>query len=187
MIPSDAGEVVAGPREAMLAGLVLVVAIAGALFLFEARWGRPALTHASDQPGGWVGAILVVVASAFVHEALHALAWRVRGRVPQGGTALRRTWRVLGFEAALRHPVPLAVFRAGLSVPALVLGLLPFVVGWASGAGLLVLWALFFLLECFSDLVILFAGRGRPPRTLVRSHPSRLGFEVVAEAAETRG
>jgi hypothetical protein len=67
--------------------------------------------------------------SAVVHEVLHVIGWMVFGRVPARAMAFRLTGRVMGFEARVLRPISAVAYRAGLAVPALVMGLLPALLG----------------------------------------------------------
>lgn len=93
----------------------------------------------------------------------------------------------MSLVARLDVAVRVHAYRAGLSMPALVLGVLPMVVGVLTNRGLVVVWAQFFLLECFTDLGTLFATLGVPARAWVRSHPHGLGCETVASESGSVG
>lgn len=144
-------------RPLAASGALVIVAFAGSLRLFAAIWHRDALAEIENQPGGWIGAVGIVIASAIVHELLHAIGWNVIARVPWRSISIRPTWRVMGFAAHTDVPVSARTFRVVAALPALILGGLPIAIGIAIGAGLFVLWGLFFLLECFSDFAAIFA------------------------------
>jgi hypothetical protein len=173
-------EVVANWRHTLATGVTLVVAWASALALFEMRWQRSALVDLHRQPGGWAGLIVVVALSAVVHEMLHAGAWMLLGRLPPQAIALRLTWQGMGFAARVVSPIPMRAYRLGLTTPFLLMGVLPALVGTVTGNGLFLAWALFFTLECFSDLGSLFATRHLPAATLVLSHQSKLGCRLAS-------
>jgi hypothetical protein len=173
-------EVIANRRQVLLSGAILVAVWASALALFEMRWHRSALLDLSRQWGGWAGALVVVAFSAVVHEMLHAGGWRFFGRLPGKAIAFQRTWQVMGIAARVVLPISLGAYRAGLALPFLLMGLLPIVLGTMTGNGLLPAWALFFSLECFSDLGTLLATRHLPADELVLSHPTRLGCRLAS-------
>jgi hypothetical protein len=87
----------------------------------------------------------------------------------------------MGLVARIDRPIRLWAYRAGVATPALVLGALPILLGLVTGAGVCVVWALFFLLECFSDLGALFAAGHLPAGARVVSHPTRVGCRLVTE------
>jgi len=75
-------------------------------------------------------------------------------------------------------PVRAAAHRCARILPALVLGGAPLAIGLTIGSGLIVLWALFFLLECFADIAVLFAIRNVPANALVLDTWDRIGCRV---------
>ena len=136
----------------LASAFVIVAAFAGSLWSFERIWRRSALEEIAAQPGGWAGAAAIAIASAVVHELLHVVGWRLFGRVPWRSITFRPSWRKMGFVAHVDAPSD----RWSIALPALVMGVLPIAIGCATGRGLIVLWGLFFLLECFADLAELF-------------------------------
>ena len=52
-------------------------------------------------------------------------------------------------------------------------------VGLVTNRGLLLMWGLFFLLECFADLTLLLATARVPATAWVLEHPTKLGWRVV--------
>lgn len=129
---------------------LIVIIVAGSLRLFTALWHRDALEDVPNQPGGWLGAIAIVLASAVVHELLHAIGWKFIARVP---FSIRPTWSVMGFATTPVAPVSTRTNRIVAALPAMLLALPTIIAGLAIGNGLVVLWGGFFLLECFSDFV----------------------------------
>ncbi len=173
-------DVTARPRDLLGAAAIVIATFSAALAVFGLVWHRDAVADIARQPGSWAGAVLLAACSAVVHETLHGLAWIVFGGVPRQSVSVRPTWRVMGFTADLQAAVQARAYRAGAALPALVLALGPIAVGLAAGSGLLVLWGLFCLLECFSDLAALLAMRGIPPRALVTAHPEQPGCRMLA-------
>lgn len=175
-------EVTVKGRHLLAAAAILVTAFVGTMRLFEFVWRRDALGDVLRQPGGWMGAVAVVAVSAVVHEGLHGLAWRTAARVPWRSIAVRPTWRGLGFVARANVPMPARAYRAGMVLPAVVMGIMPVVLGSFAAVGLVVVWGLFFLFECFPDIAVLLAMRKVPAGAWVRDHPMELGCRVVAGA-----
>ena len=172
-------DAIASIRHLLGSAAVFIVVFVVSLRLFALLWARQAFADVAKQPGGWVGAIIVVACSAIIHELLHGFAWKIFGRVPWKSISFRPSWRVMGFVAHVDVPLPASAYRASAALPALVLGGLPIGTGLVTGSGLFVLWGLFFLLECFGDIAVLLAMRRVPSRAWVLDHPSRLGCRLV--------
>ena len=168
----------ATPAHLLAAGTLLVAIISIVLLLFVQGWGRDLMADLLLQPGGWIGALLVVAASAILHELLHVLGWYALGRVPWTAVSVVPTWRGLGLAALLNAPVSMSVFRTAALIPAALLGILPLGFALMTGSGLVALWGSFFLFECITDLALLMATRALPSAAQVVSHPTELGCVV---------
>lgn len=181
-MPSSASpgssEVLAGLHHRLGTAVILITGFAASLCGFEAVFNRSAIEDVAKQPGGWLGAVIVVACSAIVHELLHALGWVVIARLPWRSVSVRRTLRVMGFIAYTGTAIPLSAFRISLMLPAVILGGGTIAVGLFSGQGLFVLWGNFFLLECYSDLTVLLATARLQAAARVREYPDRLGCQV---------
>jgi hypothetical protein len=172
-------EVVRGAKRWILA------LAAGTLLLFFALWGLPAWPGWQAVPaalGLFVLHLLlfavVYVASAVLHEGLHAVAIVVFGRVP---------WRAVRFGLRLREgvayvhtPVPMHVraYRGVLLLPGLVQGVLPMVGGLALGNGWLTFYGYVMLVSAAGDFAVLRLLRVLPGAALVRDHPHEVGCQV---------
>jgi putative zincin peptidase len=135
--------------------MIIVTSFIGSLSLFRWLWHRDAFEDIAMQPGGWIGVLLMVIASAIVHEALHAIAWKLFARVPWRAISIRPTWKKMGCAAHLNVRVSTRAYRAGLAAPVVILAFGTIAFGLIANAGLVLLWGLFFLLECFADLTAL--------------------------------
>jgi len=127
---------VAGKSHLAMAGAILVCTVPAALQLFQTFWRRSALGTVADQPGGWLGALLVIVVSAIAHEGIHAIGWSAFGGVRFRTLRVRPTYRGLGLAAQVKTPISMAAHRAGLAMPAFVLGVVPVTLGIVSSLGL---------------------------------------------------
>lgn len=163
-IESPTHGVVPTTADRLIAGAVVLAIGIGTLRLFAELWNSDAFAALGGQPGGWLGAIAIVVASTLFHEGLHVLGWRLAMRLPWSAFALRPTWRGMGIAAQPRVALDASALRAGLLLPALTLAAPAIVVGLSLGSGLALLWGQFFLLECYGDLVTLLALHRAPRR-----------------------
>lgn len=136
--------------------------------------------------GGWWFAP-ALVAGIVAHEGLHAISWRIVGRLPAGSVGFGVNWKVLMPFAHPRLPMPARAYAVGAAVPGVVLGLLPAVAGLASGAGAWSGWGAIFTAAAAGDLLVLHSLRGLPGATPVRDHPTRVGCEVVGSADPAAG
>lgn len=134
-------------------------------------------------PGG-VLFLVLMIAGIIVHEGIHALAWSAFGRLP-----LKRIR--FGFQASTLTPYAHALdpmsaraYRLGALMPALVLGVLPYVIGTASGLTSVALYGMIFVFAAGGDLLVVWLIRKVDPRALVLDHPSRAGCIVLPPRAD---
>lgn len=155
------------------------------LLPFALVWGWPAVGEGlawwADRPLAMLGAL---VGGVLVHEALHALAWRVAARamgvpLPTGSVRLGFNWRALTPYAHCAVPMPARAYRIGAAVPGVALGLAPVAVAWATGAGAWLVFGLLFTLAAGGDALVLWLLRGVPPEARVEDHPTQAGCRVL--------
>jgi hypothetical protein len=163
----------------------VVPAGAALLGAFLALHGWRPLYAATDAAFGRpLVALAVFAAGVVAHEALHALAWRLAGRVPAGAVRLGFQWRTLTPYAHCAVPMAASAYRVGAAVPGVALGLLPALLGLATGGGAVFLFGLLFTLAAGGDALILWLLRDVPVDRLVEDHPTRAGCVVHGPAGE---
>lgn len=168
------------PGQATLHGtLVSIVLLLAVWIPHRALHGENAFRELFRATGGWWFAP-ALLGGVVVHELLHAITWRLAGRLPAGSVGFGVNWRVLMPFAHPRLPMPARAYAFGAAVPGVVLGLVPAVAGVASGAGPWSGWGAIFTAAAAGDLLVLHSLRDVPGEALVRDHPTRVGCELVA-------
>lgn len=157
----------------LLAGLVLLVAVPHWLL-----WQENAVLSAlrSVGPFGLVGIFAFAIVA---HEALHGITWMVAARLKPSDIRYGVLWKALTPYAHPKVPIPARAYRIGAAMPGVVLGLVPAILGIATGSAILSGWGAIFLAFACGDLLILLKIRSVPADALVRDHPTRFGCEVV--------
>jgi len=166
-------------ERANVVALLAIPALAMLLFIpfvllhgikpFMAGW------LAISSPLVWAPALIITVV---VHEALHGLGFLLGGG--------ERAHVKFGFQlktltpfAAYCAPLRARGYRLACALPGVVLGLLPAVIGMASGTGWLVVTAFWMLAFAGGDILILWLIRDLDGDVLVIDHPERAGCRVV--------
>lgn len=123
------------------------------------------------------------VVSVLVHEALHGLGFRLGG----GAGAVRYGFNVRSVTPYATCTVPLEVraYRLAAALPALVLGVVPFLAALLTGVGWLAIFAFFMLITALGDAMILWMVRGAPAGTFVADHPSRAGCVLLENSVSS--
>ncbi len=169
----------------MMAFSIAPVAFVGLLLPFQLRWGTTPPRLPARWPGMALLALLALLLGGMVlRDVVCLAAYRWIGRVPRGSTHLlpgpKSLLKAVGPRVRCDAPVPARAYRVILLLPLLLLGVLPGVVGVLVGSWLLLIWGLWLIMGCSGDVVTLWAMRGLPGTTPVRSHPTRPGCEIFA-------
>jgi hypothetical protein len=159
----------------LLIAVPLVLAL-GAVYV--AVWGAVSFITGVQGFLQWRVVIPTLVIGIPLHEVIHGLAWAGCGRRPIGDIHFGVQWKTLTPYAHLRVPVPAGAYRWGAAMPALILGLVPYLAGLAFGVGWLVCVGLFFVFAAGGDLLVLWLLRGVDPRAPTEDLPSRAGCTV---------
>jgi len=149
-------------------------------FGFEAKWGAGRFAAgwwALSENVGRFAAILV--ASAVIHELLHAIGWTVAGRKPWRTIRFGFHWFSLSPYAHLTVPMAAGPYRVGVVLPGVVLGLIPAIVALVTGNGVWLAYGLTMILAAGADLVVLVLLLRVPGDRLVQDHPRRVGVVVL--------
>jgi Putative zincin peptidase len=127
--------------------------------------------------------VVLMIAGILAHEAVHGMAWAAFGRLPLKRIRFGFHASTLTPYAHALDPMPARAYRVGALMPALLLGVLPFVIGTAIGSASLALYGMIFVFAAGGDLLILWLIRSVDPRAPVLDHPSRAGCIVLPPPA----
>lgn len=142
-------------------------------------WGSPPIGQGVAVVGEPLVLVPGIVLGVLVHEGLHALGFLVAGGAPPGAVRIGVDRRTLTPFARCTVPVTASAYRVTALLPAAVLGLLPAVAGWVTGAGALAVAGFLLLAVAGGDLAAVWAIRGVPAGALVLDHPTRVGCTVL--------
>jgi hypothetical protein len=156
--------------------LLLVVPLTVALALaFVGIWGWERFFDGLGRFLEWPSLIPSLVIGVPLHEVLHGLGWVFFGKRSLKHLRFGVQWKVLTPYAHLRVPIRARAYRIGAALPALLLGLLPYLVGLAAGEGWFTALGLLYLFAAGGDLLVLWLLRKVDGKALVEDHPSRAG------------
>lgn len=125
--------------------------------------------------------LILFVVTIILHEAIHGLTWVFVGDLELSAIKYGVLWKALAPYAHPRVALPARVYRLGVAMPGLVLGLLPSLIGMALGHSVLAGWGALLLSFAGGDLLVLLAIATLPASALVLDHPTRFGCVVVGE------
>jgi hypothetical protein len=161
----------------MLAFVVPLIALLSLLFILA--WGLVAFIAGLSSFARLSSAIPSLVIGVPLHELIHGLSWAYFGRKPLKDIKFGFQLATLTPYAHSRVPLPARAYRMGALMPAVVLGLLPYVIGLATGTGWFTIFGLLYIFAAGGDLVVYWLIRKVDGETLVEDHPSRAGCYVL--------
>lgn len=142
-------------------------------------WGSDPLAGAWQYP--WPLVIAVLILSVVAHEGLHGLGFLVFGRVSWSAIHFGFHWKALTPYAGCRVALLASAYRGATMLPGIVLGVIPTILGLASGSGWLTLWGTMMFLVAGGDFAVLWAIRSLPAGARVLDHPEKVGCVVLAD------
>lgn len=127
---------------------------------------------------GWVITLVVFLASIVVHELLHGVGFMLAG-VPREDVKFGVHWKLLTPYATTKVAMTASQYRFATALPGIVLGVVPSLVGLATGnAAATVYGAALFAAAC-GDALVLWGVRKVPGTMMVRDCDQNVGCEVV--------
>jgi len=170
---------------------VALIPVPGALVLvpYALLWGIPGLERTGDRfafhftsPVESTALFITLLFGAIVvHELLHGVGFALIGRIPRSLIKFGVKWVTFTPYCHCAEPMPASAYRWAVALPSLVLGVVPALLGLATGSFLFAFWAVVMLVSGSGDLAILWAIRTVPGAAIVRDHPARAGCLVRAE------
>lgn len=164
--------------RANLLGLPLIPILAAVTILpFWALWGSAAVGRGFSSIWSlWVipGLIGVII----VHEALHGIGFLIGG-VRGEHIHFGIDKETLTPYAGCRVSVTAAIYRWAVLLPAIAMGVLPWIAALVTGSGWLAIFSAAMLIFAAGDLIVVWTIRSVPGSSLVLDHPHRVGCMVL--------
>lgn len=166
--------------------LVIMLPLLAALsWLFAVIRGGPALLVGLIQFTDLKSLLPAALLGIVFHELIHGITWIVLGRCSPADVKLGFQWQTLTPYAHLQVPITARAYRWGALMPALSLGLLPYLIGLATGRAWFAVFGLLFVLAAGGDILILVMLRHVAREAMVRDHPTRAGCYVLPSVGGT--
>ncbi len=120
----------------------------------------------------------ILILGTILHELIHGLTWMIASKKPLSALKFGFQVKTLTPYAHFREPLPVNAYRLGTVMPGLVTGVVPAIIGLATGNTALTLLSALFILAASGDFTILWLIRKVTTPAYVEDHPTRAGCYV---------
>jgi hypothetical protein len=126
------------------------------------------------------GAIIigVMIIGIVLHELVHGITWARYAKEGFRSIRFGVLWKSFTPYCHCKEPLSIKHYMIGGIMPAIVLGVIPFIVALVMGKLPLLLFGLFFTTAAAGDFMIIYTLRNEKMDDLVQDHPSRIGCFV---------
>jgi hypothetical protein len=183
-------------RIYVLSLLILLGIIVCFLLPYALIWGEPFISYLryyiSEREYHWDSVffyllflrdlfriLLFLIIGAVLHELLHGIFWIFF--TEKGIRSLKFGISESDFSPYIhcKEPIPVRIYRAGIFLPGLVLGIIPAVLAIFTGRFWLLMFGSFFSWAASGDFIILCMIRKLKKNVLVQDHPEKIGCYIV--------
>jgi hypothetical protein len=161
-------------REATILGIVMLV-VPLLIYILIHGWGA---FWATALGYDWLTALIAIVALIVIHELIHAVGWKVFGKLRWQDLTFGIDRKTLSPYCHAKVPMRADAYRIGAALPGILTGVVPAIIGIAQANAPLTLLAAFMISAAVGDLLVLWVIRDVPGDALVKDHPSNAGCYV---------
>ncbi len=171
--------------KAQMASLPFGLFAIAEFLMFAVVWGFEPIKNASDILLPWYFFPIFIV-GIVAHELIHGLSWMFAGRLSFKQMKFGFQVKTLTPYAHCTVPIPKSAYVFGTLMPALILGLFPFLLSLINGSGWLFILSILFTFASAGDFLIVYLIRNVPWSALVEDHPKNAGcFVYQAESKDS--
>jgi Putative zincin peptidase len=152
------------------------------LAIYFWRWGAAQYFNSASPQlflYSFIGVIATLIIGSVVHELIHGLSWSFFAHVPLKAIEFGFQWQALTPYVHYPEPMDVSAYRLGESMPLIILGLLPSVIGIITGNGWSIFFGFLFTLAASGDMLVLWLIRCVRRGQLVQDHPTRVGCYLI--------
>lgn len=166
-------------QKANIFAFLLMIAIAiPSVILWLLLWGRP---ERDGHPLAMITFALVLCLGIVVHELIHGLTWAHYVKDGWKSISFGIMWKALAPYCHCNVPMPLKPYVTGALMPLVVLGIIPWILGFCLGMGYVVAFGAVFIASAAGDIMVVWILRHEKSNCLVLDHPSEAGCIIYEE------
>jgi len=125
--------------------------------------------------------LLIMVLGVFAHELIHALGFKVFGKIDSANIKLGFQWKSITPYATCRKPMKAKDYRLSCLAPVVILGMVPGIIATLFRLNWLLIYATIFSIASIGDIIIFWMIRKVKSGQLVQDHEFRAGCCVYEE------
>lgn len=152
--------------------------------LFVAVWGFEPIKSSSDILLPWYF-FPIFIFGIVIHELIHGFSWMFAGKLPFKQMKFGFQIKTLTPYAHCTVPIQKSAYVFGTLMPALILGVFPFLLSLINGNGWIFLFGILFTFAAVGDFLIVYLIRSVSWTALVEDHPENAGCFVYDSNVES--
>ncbi len=172
-------EIVISPLKANLLAFVYVLPVSAFfVWLFIRYFGKTRfMTNAIDKNGVF---FMVIFIGIFLHELLHGIGWGLFTKNGFKSIKFGFSFKILSPYSHCEEVLDYWKFIFGVTLPAIILGILPIVLSFLFVKSNLLIYGIIFLFGAGGDLVVFFNILKYPSENVkIIDHPSKIGCILI--------
>jgi hypothetical protein len=154
---------------------LLLLALPITLFMLVYGWSRFWNNAFSLD---FIALLLIFIAAVILHEAIHAVGWKVFGGLAWSDLTFGIDRKTLSPYCHARAPMRAQAYRIGAALPGILTGIVPALVGIVFADAALTLLSAVMVSAAVGDALVLWVIRDVPPQAWVLDHPKNAGCYV---------
>lgn len=120
----------------------------------------------------------IFIVGIVLHELIHGITWKTAAAIPFSHIAFGFQLKTLTPYAHCKIPISKKAYVTGTLMPAIILGIIPFLVSLIRGDGWLLIIGVLFTFAAVGDFLIVYLIRTVEWNALVEDHPTNAGCFV---------
>lgn len=170
--------------KAQTASLPFGVFAVGEFILFVAVWGFEPIKSSSDILLPWYFFPIFII-GIVIHELIHGFSWMFAAKLSFKQMRFGFQIKTLTPYAHCTVPIQKSAYVFGTLMPALILGIFPFLLSLINGNGWIFLFGILFTFAAVGDFLIVYLIRSVSWAALVEDHPVNAGCFVYEPESES--
>ena len=160
----------------LLSGLLLVG--------YALIWGWEAVANGCNSFFELISFIPILILGAIAHEGLHGVGWKYAARLRWSDMSYGIQWNLLTPYAHSNQPMPKSAYLIGSLLPAIILGVIPYLIALIVGHDWLLMFGFVFTFSAGGDLWVVYKLRRVSSDAWVQDHAENAGCMVFDSREE---